>query len=116
MFTSRRTRELENLVTLLKSENSDLRAVLREERDERSRLLDRIMALTSPGALREVSRPPREPVAVPPVSQPPTMRRLHFPGYEPDTRPPSPTTPPQASLSDLQVAAARAVAEEAMNG
>jgi hypothetical protein len=80
----------DRLISALLAENSDLRLQLRLERthwtDERNKLLDRIQSLTSP-----------------------ERSHSHFPGSRPNTRPPSPFSPPSAPesprLSDAERAA-----------
>lgn len=95
MFTSRR---IESVLAALRAENSDLRTQLRLEREEAAQrekiLLDRVLALTNPGALRVVSRatpgtPSQEPVSTFPAEY--TPRRINYPGYLASTRPPSPS-------------------------
>ena len=116
-----KARYVEGVLAALQAENSDLRQQLRAEREkwegEREKLLDRILALSAPGALREVRRAPsphpQEPMGPPGASR---RQRLHFPGYTTDTRPPSPSTPPSApahaphTLTDSQ--AAEAISKE----
>jgi hypothetical protein len=98
----------DQVLATLRAENSDLRAQLRLERDqwneERAKLLDRILALAAPAALRE-SRRPSSSAATP--DHGPAHARLHFPDYTPNLRPPSPTTrpsvPDRAPLTDHQI-------------
>lgn len=77
-----------DMLGLLAAEISDLREQLRAQRqqavDRENQLLDRILALSAPAALREVRRPP--PFAAEPHDG--TPRRIHFPGYQPSLRPP----------------------------
>ena len=106
-------RQTDQLLVTLRAENSDLRAQLRLEREQRAeehlKLVDRILALSAPGALREARRVPSpspEPQAGPVSSQ---RGRLHFPGHVPYLRPPSPATPPtvpgRTPLTDSQIEA-----------
>lgn len=80
MFTNRETA---SLIASLKSEISDLRAALREERadfaKERAALLDRIMALTAPGAHQLLHPKPQRPFEVKDFLEKPKSRRLHYP-------------------------------------
>lgn len=96
MFWSRRSTE--SVLAALRAENSDLRAQLRAERaqyeSERTSLLDRILALSAPAALREVRRaPPQEsaPAAILPQTRP---RHPNYPGRATYLRPPSPPSLP----------------------
>lgn len=86
---------VESMMAQLRAENTDLRQQLRLEREEwhkeRLALLDRLLAVESPGALREARRLP-EPPRPPHVES--GRRRLNFPGRQTDLRPPSPKTPP----------------------
>lgn len=82
----------ERTLNALIAENTDLRRALREERaawsEERQKLLDRIMALTSPQAATILNPPPPRPtVSVAPTQAP---RRLHFPGSPSVPLPPYP--------------------------
>lgn len=83
----------------LAAENTDLRRALREERQahtaEVQGLLDRIMALTAPGAVRELKRQP--PSTSPEPVEPTTSSRprIRYPGLSHISRPPLPATPPQ---------------------
>jgi hypothetical protein len=91
MFWRRRT---EAVLTTLLAENTDLRQQLRAERaqwaEERLTLLDRVLAVDAPAALREVRRaPPRESSATPDPK-----RRRYPTGPAPSLRPPSPSAPP----------------------
>lgn len=115
MFGSRR---FESVLAALRAENSDLRAQLRQEREswstERQTLVDRILALSAPGALREVRRVlPATPE--PKVGGHAAPRRLNYPGYAPYLRPPSPASPPSTPgslpLTDVQKADVIAQAE-----
>lgn len=106
MFWRRRT---EAVLTTLLAENTDLRQQLRAERaqwaEERRTLLDRILAIDAPAALREVRRaPPRESSATP---LPDPKRRRYPTGPAPSLRPPSPSAPPvpggsTSSLTDSE--------------
>jgi len=91
LFFRRRERELENYISLLRSEISDLRIALRDERSgfaaERAELLDRLMTLTQPAAYRELHPRPRVE-----VQKSPSPKRLFFPGYERSLRPSPPTS------------------------
>lgn len=107
MFGSRRT---EAALAALQAENSDLRLQLRTERDqfaqERQQLLDRLLAVSVPNALREVRRAPtRGPGTTFDVPQ--QRRRLHYPGEGvPTMRPPDPPslpTPGTTPLTDAQL-------------
>jgi hypothetical protein len=85
---------MENRLATLRAEISDLRQQLREEREERKALIDRLIAATAPGALREARRVPPAPGEGPADTG---LKRhgINFPGYEPNLRPPTPK-PPQA--------------------
>jgi hypothetical protein len=96
-------RALEKALSITLAENADLKQRLRDSDIERAKLLDRIMALTNPGALREVNRPslskgdwetPPTPSTEPQSTK---KERLHrFPGNEVmvlPTRHPTPPTP-----------------------
>lgn len=111
-------RSVEAALSALRAENSDLRQQLRLERaewaEERERLIDRILALDRPAALREVRRAPQSqgPTNFSPQSERP--RRINQPGYAPYQRPPFPPHPPAPgtiSLSDHEVQAVKANAE-----
>lgn len=97
---------LTNIVAALRAENTDLRQQLRLEREswstERQKLLDRILALTAPGALREVARPTP---AQRPLETPSAPRRLHYPGDYSNSYPALRAQPPTVSdsLTDIQV-------------
>lgn len=102
IFGRARVRELEALVALLQSEISDLREQRRQDRAETQRLLDRVMALTEPGALRESRRgiaPPTEPA--PAVAAGARTVRAFFPGRDSVPRPgnPLPPTPQRIALA-----------------
>jgi hypothetical protein len=84
---------------LLRGENTSLRAQLSDQHEmllrlidqhakERSELVEQLMSLTRPDALREFRRPiqPAQEVRVGP--QP--VRRSNFPGFQPDLRPKEP--------------------------
>ena len=96
-------RALEKALSITLAENADLKQRLRDSDIERSKLLDRIMALTNPGALREVNRPPpskgdwETPPAVSTKPQSTTKKRVNrFPGNDLMTQPtrqPSPPSP-----------------------
>lgn len=94
------------LIAALQAENSDLRSTLRRERDawaaQNQSLVDRILALTAPGGLREVKRDPSQPR---PAEPPATPRRFHYPGDRPSSYPALPAQPPQVSdpLTDAQL-------------
>lgn len=93
MFWSRRSTE--SALAALRAENSDLRAQLRAERaqweSERISLLDRLLALSAPAALREVRRaPPQESAPF----FPKRPRHPNYPGHAPSLRPPSPPSTP----------------------
>jgi hypothetical protein len=97
------SRHLEKALAIVTSELTDLRDQYRREREawdaERKELLDRIMALTSPGAMRQFRQPAKSP---PPLPKEPAKRRVNFPGvFRPDTRPPS--RPPGMSDEELLV-------------
>jgi hypothetical protein len=72
-------------LSALQAENADLRAQLLRERtqyeEERRHLIDRLLALTNPPALREVRRTPQGDLLSPAKHQTPTQRRL--PPYPP---------------------------------
>ncbi len=96
---------LANIVAALRAENTDLRQQLRLEREqwsqERLKLLDRLLALTAPGALREVA--PRQTPTGPKVeTTPKAPRRLNIPGVAFDTYPPLRGQPPSVpdSITD----------------
>lgn len=76
------------LVNSLRSEAQDLRDEMNKREAawvaERKELVERVMALTSPGAVMALR--PREPRAAAPAGP----MRLQFPGFEPNLRPPSP--------------------------
>lgn len=114
MFQNRR---IEAALRALQAENSDLRAQLLRERaqfaEERQHLLDRLLAMTNPGALREVRRAPhQEPARLNrPESKRPPVR--HFPvDPVPSLRPPSPPSPPVPGTVSLTDAQLRAVASQ----
>ena len=96
-FSGRRIRALEALVALQRSEISDLRVAMRDERSafaaERKDLLDRLLVCTQPAAHRELH--PRAPRAQKEGSYASTLthRRIHFPGFEKSFRPPYPAVP-----------------------
>lgn len=107
-------RALEKALSITLAENADLKQRLRDADLERSKLLDRIMALTNPGALREVNRPPSSkgdwetPPAVSTEPNEHTKKRTRinrFPGndllVQPTRRPtpPSPFPPPPEKAS-----------------
>lgn len=76
----------------LRAENSDLRQTLREEREawtrERQELVDRIIALASPAALREARN---RTLNVPSAGEVPVREyRPNFPGIEEGYRDPEP--------------------------
>lgn len=77
-------------ISVLAAELNDLRRLLENERAafaaERMELINRIIALTAPAVHRELN--PRERQAF--VQKPEGPRRIHFPGYEPNQRPPHP--------------------------
>ena len=79
---------LEAAVRSLRTQLADERdhAIRLQERhvEERKELLDRIMALSNPPALREARRTPQTEAG---PSQSASVRP-HFPGFRPDTRPP----------------------------
>lgn len=110
MFQS--NRHLQQALTLITSELTDLRAQTREDKEawalERKQLLDRIMILTRPGVLREMA--PR-PAPLPDVSNG-TATRPNYPGWRPDTRPASPA---QGQLTDHQKAALGAALQTAVD-
>jgi hypothetical protein len=88
-------RRTDSLLSILRSENSDLRQTLREERAswtaERQQLIDRIVALASPAVLRELRRGSSQTASTPPPSQPPAEQwRPNFPGIEDDYADPPP--------------------------
>lgn len=97
-FSGRRIRALENLISLQRSEISDLRAAMRDERAafaaERKDLLDRLLACTQPAAHRELhSRPNRMIDLEKAAAMRDSPKRIHFPGYVKSFRPPSPPSP-----------------------
>lgn len=55
-------------------------------------LLDRLLAVTNPGAMKTLQAPQERKPA--PASQ---KTRIHYPGYSPDLRPPDPIT---ATITD----------------
>jgi hypothetical protein len=73
---------------------------------ERAQLVERIMSLARPEALREYRRAlfapgglpePKRPEGAGAGEAPPNgSRRLHFPGYQANLRPPSPLHPPSS--------------------
>lgn len=87
---------LEREVVRLRAHIQDLTDLQLKEREamiaERKELLDRILALTAPAALRESRRPPGETVTTSPMSQGSAPRTVAFswPGFRRDTRPPDP--------------------------
>ena len=114
MFWRRRT---EAILTTLLAENTDLRAQLRAERaqwtEERQQLLDRVLAIEAPAALREVRRAPsREPV---PTSFSDPARRRYPAGSAPTLRPPSPPHPPVPGSSTTLTDQERRAIFEAMD-
>jgi len=117
MFGSRRT---EAALAALQAENSDLRLQLRTERaqfaEERQNLLDRLLALTEPGALREVRRAPSPGPVPTPSPEHARRRRLNYPSSAaPSVRPPDPATPPTPGtrpLTDSQVQSVLQAAQE----
>lgn len=70
-----------HIISSLRSENSDLRAEIAKASEERQKLIDRILALTSPSALRQVSPPP-SPVSAAPKVQGEFSQRIHWPGTD----------------------------------
>ena len=80
------------LIAALRAELSDLRTryqqVLDQGAEERRALVDRILALTHPGALREVKRTP-----LGEQSAPANPRRIHYPGTDTRVAPPPPSKP-----------------------
>lgn len=101
-FFGRRVRILENLISLQRSEISDLRAAMRDERlgfaSERKELLDRLIACTQPAAHREIH--PREPISrvgqvMKEMEKEQRPKRIHFPGYVKSFAPPYPAVPPE---------------------
>lgn len=92
-------RALEKALASAHSLISDQRQEIADLRRERDGLLNRIMALTNVGSLREYSRLLPSEESTPPVSpesdnETPRLRR--FPGNEtlkPPSRPPTPPTP-----------------------
>jgi hypothetical protein len=104
MFWSRRSTE--SVLAALRAENSDLRAQLRAERAQweadRISLLDRLLALSAPAALREVRRAPsQEPAAAAIHSSKPRPRHPNYPGRATYLRPPSPPSLPTPGTSPL---------------
>jgi hypothetical protein len=98
VFFSGRRRALEALVALQRSEISDLRAAMRDERAafaaERKDLIDRLLAVTKPAALREVhprAERPYDPQRE--AAKAALPKRIFFPGYVKSFRPPTPTIP-----------------------
>lgn len=72
-----------HLISSLRAENADLLARIAKDGEERQKLIDRILALTSPSALNQVSPPPRPVSAAPKaLSQDDTSRRIHWPGTD----------------------------------
>jgi hypothetical protein len=95
-----RARRNENLLAEYKALISDLRDQIRERDEQLRSLTDQLIALSSPAALREVRRPPSTPT--PPVQAGGSThgkRRIHWPGYQPNLRPPSPPSPPAPARS-----------------
>lgn len=73
----------DQIIALLRAEVADLRSELSRvnvgHREERQKLLDRILALTSPNALHQVTEPLSRKAAPNPNSIPP---RIHWPGTD----------------------------------
>jgi hypothetical protein len=92
-------RALEQALSIALASNSDLKQQLQDRDNRIEKLLDRLMALTNVGALREVNRPlpeGSEPPAEEPQSEPKKQRVNRFPGNEMlalPTRPPTAPTP-----------------------
>lgn len=105
------SRRYEAALSALQAENTDLRQLLRElqaqHSAERQLLLDRIMALTAPGGLREVKRAPSATSAAPEAADPTGSKPRTFihPGGHLKSHPPFPSRPPQlpGSLTDNAV-------------
>lgn len=100
----------------LLAENTDLRAALRQERAQHAEqlrlLLDRILALTAPGGLREVKREPLATTRQESAGAVTTPRSINYPGANPRPRRPFPPTPPQVpGTSTLTPIQAEALAE-----
>lgn len=99
-------RRSQEVVGLLAAEVSDLREQLRlreqQWAEERAQLLDRILALSNPNALREVRRPPNPEAHSAPAD--PRPRRLHYPGYMPSFRPPISSGVPPSNTTDTLTA------------
>ena len=98
MFGARRA--LEKALSVVLAENADLKQRLRDSDVERAKLLDRIMALTNPGALREVTRPPLPRPEAPPADSPESDEAMNdrgsrYPGSEVYVPPSRPATPPE---------------------
>lgn len=120
------SRNQENLLAEYKAIISDQRDQLRAQSEVISDLTDKLIAMSSPAILREVKRP--SPVAEPAQASGPSnnqKRRMHWPGREPDLRPPSPSSLPTPAtfsepkapvLSDNQIMAAVRRAGENQDG
>ena len=92
-------RALEKALNITLAENADLKQQLRDAQAREDKLLDRLMALVNPGALREVNRPlpSKGSWETPPDdSENPTKKPNRFPGNDlltPPTRQPTPPNP-----------------------
>lgn len=89
----------DNLIATLRAELSDLKEQHRQDRvqweSDRRELIDRVMALTAPAALRGVRRTPPGELLVP-ASGPPERRRINYPGSDARVLPPYPPNWPVA--------------------
>lgn len=98
-------RSRDNLVAQYAALVSDLRDQVQDRDEQIGKLVDRVIALSSPASLREAKRPeaPLQSQSPPPQSG---RRRVHWPGYTPDTRPPDPDAPrplaPASPLTDAE--------------
>lgn len=78
MFHSR----CDHLMQILRAENADLRNQLERASEERQKLIDRVIALSNPPALHQVTpRPQPPPKAFPPPAEE-GSRRIHWPGTD----------------------------------
>jgi len=88
-------RALEKALNIVVAENADLKQRVRDVEAEKALLLDRIMALTNPGALREVHRPlPKGSEVLPEEPEEQKHKRHRYPGNDLMAPPTRPATPP----------------------
>jgi len=88
-------RALEKALDVVSAQNADLKQQIRDLELEKRELLDRIMSLTYPGALREVRRPPQPRDEATPADPDPDEERVYrFPGSDLLVEPSRPATPP----------------------